>query len=321
VVEFSCGRMPEKNCESFVIRPKPERLSPHQEEASSANDSSSESSEASSVGARGAAVSLGAMNTTDDDSSNDEEARIGGNEKTIIEDDESSPGEASDNEPQNLTEEPPILPQQSILQEIQVVKSKFEASASQTNLNKVETKAKRVLSSNTLSALNAEAGRNVDSPKRMRTAPESFLKSIDSLPELSLGLSAMDAIRPLSKRYSMRDDSQAISSDDDEELDQALSDELKRPSKNGGDNSPVPLLTPPQSPLTIPTGISDLVEWPSNLVVDSAMMSAASITHTLSAPSLQKLEEEEEVRLKDAYSHPAPSSLTPLLRSIYVGTE
>jgi hypothetical protein len=311
--------MQEKNLGSFIVRPKPERLSPHQEGASSDEESSSESSVASSVGARGAAISLGDLNV--DDLSSGEDERIDVNENNMSEDDESSSGDDSDNEPQNLTEEPPILPQQSILQEIQLAKSKFGANGSQTILNKAEPKAKRVLSSNTLSALNAEAGRNVDSPKRMRTAPESFLKSIDSLPELSLGLSAMGAIRPLSKRYSMLDGSQAISSDDDEELDNALSDELRRPSNAGGDNSPVPLLTPPQSPLTIPTGNSDLVEWPSNMVVDSAMMSAMSIVRPLSAQSLQKLEEEEEARLKDIYSHPEPSSLTPLLRSIYVGIE
>mmetsp|Transcript_36028 Transcript_36028/g.100687 ORF Transcript_36028/g.100687 Transcript_36028/m.100687 type:complete len:387 (+) Transcript_36028:171-1331(+) len=319
VVEFSCRTTQETNPGVLIVRPKPERLSPHQEEASAADDSSGESSAASSVGARGAALSLG--DNADEDSASDEEI-IADDESIGDEVDGSSYGEESDNEQQNLTEEPPILPQQSILHEIQLVEKKFEAIGSQTSLNKVEPKAKRVLSSNTLSALNAEAGRNADTPKRMRTAPESFLKSIDSLPELSLGISAMDAIRPLSNRYSTRDDeSQAISSDDDEELDRALSEELKRPSKMGGENSPVPLLTPPQSPLTIPNEGCDLVEWPSNLVVDSAMMSAASITRTLSAPSLQKLEEDEEVRLKDAYSYPEPSSLTPLLRSIYVGIE
>lgn len=323
VVEFSCGKMQEIIRGSSIVRPKPERLSPHQEEASSVDCGTSESSVAtSSRGARGAPVALGGICFGDD--SSDREENLDSTEKPISEGegDESSFGEDSDNESQNLTEEPPILPQQSILQELKVVQSKFESIGAQTNSNKFEPKAKRVLSSNTLAALNAEAGgRNLDSPKRMRTSPESFLKSIDTLPELSLGMSALDAIRPLSIRYSMRDDPQAISSDDDEELDKALSEELRRPSKTGGENSPVPLLTPPQSPLTIPTGSSDLVEWPSNLVVDSAMMSAASITRALSAPSLQKFEEDEEVRLKDAYSHPEPSSLTPLLRSIYVGTK
>ncbi len=306
-MEFSCGRMQTSNLGFFIIRPKPERLSPHQEEPSTADDGASESSEVSSVGARGVAISFGESNA-EQSSSEDETCGADNDDEEEYED-----------EAETLTEEPSILPKGSILHQLQAAKNKCMPSPTQASAGSVPWKAKRVLSSNTLAALNAEAGRSSDSPKRMRTAPESYIKSIESLPELSLGLSAMDAIGPLSGRCSMRDDSPAFSSDDDVELDRALSEELKRPSKCGGDSSPVPLLTPPQSPLTVPTGYCDIVEWPSNLVVDSAMMSAAAITRQLSLSSLQQLEQEEELRLEDAYT--CPSSLTPLLRSIYVGID
>lgn len=307
VVQFSCGRLQPSNLGFFIIRPKPERLSPHQEETSNVDDESSDSSEPSSVGARGAAISFGESNA--DRSSSDDDVLGTGDD------------DDSDDEAHSHTEEPSVLPQRSILHHLASSKYKSQPVDPQISLTNMEWKAKRVLSSNTLAALNAEAGRSTDSPKRMRTAPEVYMSSIDSLPELSLGLPAIDAIEPPPSRYKMRDDSPAISSDDDEELDRALSEELMRPSKIGGDSSPVPLLTPPQSPLTIPTDYGDVVEWPSNLVVDSAMMSAATITRPLSLSSLQRLEEEEEIRLKDAYSCPEPSSLTPLLRSIYVGID
>jgi hypothetical protein len=171
------------------------------------------------------------------------------------------------------------------------------------------SKAKRVLSSNTLAALNAEAGRNADSPKRIRSSePMSATRP----PELSLGLSAMDQIRPLPRQNMMRDS--PVMSSDEENLDKRLSEELEgKPRDPGADNSPVPLLTPPQSPLTVDVGVC---EWPSNLVVDSALMTAATDTRPLSPASLQKFEEAEEKRFANE-----ASSLTPLLRSIYVGID
>ena len=65
-------------------------------------------------------------------------------------------------------------------------------------------------------------------------------------------------------------------SSDNNDLDKRLSEELEgNPSDPNADNSSVPLLTPPQSPLTIDVGVC---EWPSNLVVDSALMTAATDT-------------------------------------------
>ena len=187
---------------------------------------------------------------------------------------------------------------------------------------KPSSKAKRVLSSNTLAALNAEAGRNADSPKRIK----SSVMSIDNPPELSLGVSAMGQASQLPRQNMMRGDSPVMSSDD-EELDKRLGEELERKARDEDDvdNSPVPLLTPPQSPLTIDTGTNaPFCEWPSNLVVDSALMTAVTDTRPLSPASLQKLEQAEEKRLANkeakAFS-PEASTLTPLLRSIYVGID
>lgn len=174
-------------------------------------------------------------------------------------------------------------------------------------------KQKRVLSSNTLTALNREAGHNAEEQKRMRSSPTG-----DSImPELSLGLAAFDEIQPLPRQYLLRGDSPFHSSDE-EEGDKMLSEELEEKPRGTFDNSPIPLLTPPQSPqreYVVDDENTSAVEWPSNLVVDSAMMIAVMDLRPLSPASLQDLDEQEEDTLKQADT----SSLTPLLRSIYVG--
>jgi hypothetical protein len=190
-----------------------------------------------------------------------------------------------------------------------------------------ETKAKRVLSSNTLKALNAEAGRDVDSPKRLRP---SLSKPKLFLPELSLGIAALDTImQPLPRQLEMRDPS--IMSSDDEDLDKRLSEELDRnASDSSRENSPVPLLTPPQSPLTICVEGEDgedtvtVCEWPWNVVVDSAMLTVATELRPMSPDSLQRFEQDEEERVSIQHSFKKgteASTLTPLLRSIYVGID
>lgn len=246
----------------------------------------------------------------------------GYDEKSKPADDESSM-DTSDGEMEvgNAGKEPSILPQRSILHDPESPPGRLRTMTKRVPDN--SSKAKRVLSSNTLATLNAEAGHKDDSPKRIRTSPEVGREVVDDLPELSLGMSAMDTFQLAPSKYSMRR-SPVISLDDDEVLDQALSDELKRSShKLRGENFPVPLLTPPQSPLSIPSEQgSGIVEWPSNLVIDSAMMSAANDTRPLSPSSLEKFDDEDdEAGLQVSFSRPEPSSLTPLLRSIYVGTK
>jgi hypothetical protein len=170
-------------------------------------------------------------------------------------------------------------------------------------------KQKRVLSSNTLVALNREAGCYADLPKRMKSfaATESH-----GMPELSLGLAAFDQPKLLPKRDVVRDDSPFFPSDFEE--DRMLSEELEEKLRDAvGENSLIPLLTPPQSPRR-----EDEIEWPSNLVIDSALMNTVNELRTLSPASFQDMEEEEEQR---PGTHDLDTStLTPLLRSIHVGT-
>lgn len=106
-------------------------------------------------------------------------------------------------------------PRSSILQHLESLNSKISPIAPRNKYIEdpwmKSTKAKRVLSSNTLAALNAEAGRNADSPKRIRCEP----MAADMPPELSLGESQMDNICPLPRESLMRD-SPGISSDEED---------------------------------------------------------------------------------------------------------
>jgi hypothetical protein len=81
----------------------------------------------------------------------------------------------------------------------------------------------------------------------------------------------------------------------EEALDQRLSEELeveapRTPSPSSF--SLIPLLTPPQSPRR-----QSIVEWPSNLVVDSALMAVANDIRPLSPASLmEESEAADEIR-------------------------
>jgi len=197
-------------------------------------------------------------------------------------------------------------------------------------------KQKRVLSSNTLSILNQEADHHIDSTKKMRCSHSHNMdrKSMISIPDFTLGIEALDQIiQPLPRQYQIREDSFSLipSSSSDEEDDMMLSEELEekfRSSTNlGGNNSPIPLLTPPQSPQTvgddteIATTIMTTIEWPSNLVMDSAVMKVSNLSPITLDNNVDK--DGEEKWMKDQRSYdvekPSTSCLTPLLRSIYVG--
>lgn len=174
------------------------------------------------------------------------------------------------------------------------------------------SKQKRVLSSNTLAALNREAGGNAEEPKRIRSYsyPPPVSSEPPSMPELFLGVAAFETTPFMPRQTFIREASPTLSSDEEE--DRMLSEELEETSRDsGGDNSPIPLLTPPQSPRR-----EDEVEWPSNLVVDSALMNTVTEIRPLSPASLQSLEMEEDQRLKSQDTE--ASTLTPLLRSICV---
>jgi hypothetical protein len=187
-------------------------------------------------------------------------------------------------------------------------------------------KAKRVLSSSTLSILNTD-----DSAKRRKVPNEMphYSDHHSVFTFLSLGPPAMSDF-PMT-RLQMRRESPAISSseDEEEELDRQLEEELKSQEQSVGNDSrkktPVPLLTPPGSPLTIVLDghTTTVCEWPSNMAVDSAM-TAVSQLRPMSPASLENLERFDQ-QLEESQRRPssqAPSStLSPLLRGIYVGVD
>jgi hypothetical protein len=282
------------------------------------------------VGARGVAFSLGESDESGDskeadgeDSEDEMSARM---ERPAIEESDSEVeqiGEATD-----YVKADPSPQRSSLLEQLTEMNSTLPNLSSQRTDDlrwgsTLKSKAKRVLSSNTLAALNADAGRGADAPKKKRASPEQNKSS--RLPELSLGLAAFDQIRPLPRDSMMRRSSSMLSSDE-EDLDKRLSEELDRNERDSSrENSPVPLLTPPQSPLTIDVGegTATMCEWPSNLAVDISMMAAAFDLRPLSPASLQKFELEEEQRVStvETLRGSEASSLTPLLRSIYVGID
>ena len=97
--------------------------------------------------------------------------------------------------------------------------------------------------------------------------------------------------------------------EEEEELDGQLRYELESTASSGGDQSPVPLLTPPESPVL---GV-ETCEWPSNLVVDSAM-TAVLTTQIRPLDAWSEVEDETSSFTKGT----TPSLLTPLMRGIQV---
>jgi hypothetical protein len=99
----------------------------------------------------------------------------------------------------------------------------------------------------------------------------------------------------------IRDESPALLSncdDDNDDLDRQLGEELGEKYRGEGEETPVPLLTPPGSPLTVEwEGMATtLCEWPSNLIVDSAMQ-AVNELRPMSPTSLENLERDEHDRI------------------------
>jgi hypothetical protein len=210
-------------------------------------------------------------------------------------------------------------------------------------------KPKRVLSFNTLTTLNAE-GHGVGSPKRFKCSPVSFNTfaalteegghDVDSLkrspdhafgqppilPSLSLGPAALTDVMTPHCMLQHRRQSPIISSSDDEELDRQLGEELDQQSDDdwSREQTPVPLLTPPQSPLTFEVDgeTATVCEWPSNLAVDSAMASAMNL-QPLTSEALRDFRNEpnERVAALQQEKQCEPSTLlTPILRGISMGT-
>lgn len=105
----------------------------------------------------------------------------------------------------------------------------------------------------------------------------------------------------LSSLFAMkiREESPALmSTDDDDDLDRQLGEELDDQYRGDGQETPVPLLTPPGSPLTVEWegAATTLCEWPSNLIVDSALQ-AVNELRPMSPTSLENLERDEYDRI------------------------
>jgi hypothetical protein len=364
VVHFVSGRVPEATTGSEIIKPRAERLySPnsrlpsHEEEDVFERDSDSSISR-ESVGARGIGISLGTptskMSTDASPSDGDEsgisddeeedDSVFGGDDRFDIENElNAEPSDLvlnasypSDEDVEYADHDLSNLPELIDGQE----NDEFHSQATQEKVPSLEdedvetsegvvflipqeesmseltagaTQVKRSLSSCSFEALFVDACDN--SPKRQRSSELPFM------PSLTLGSAALG---PSSLQMRHGSPISTSDEDDEEELDQRLSEELdpktRVPSR---ENTPVPLLTPPASPLTIEFGggtTATVCEWPSNLAVDSAL-TAASILRPMSPESLEQLEIDEEERVISLMKGVEASTLTPLLRSIYVGIE
>jgi hypothetical protein len=343
-------------CSLPLVRPQAttpprKRLSPHEEEAGDSGSDSSSSSSASSVGARGVPFSLGTPSAftdtsdasdedeseddTDEDPSGAEESDIADAPMDANDDSSSSDGEVSEDETgddnyageadeeissilENLDEYGKPLDPEDPEQMSSYIGVMVDRDAPLITV----PKPKRVLSFNTLAALNTEAGHSFDTPKRFKSSPEYYFGQPQFLPSLSLGPAALtDIISPQSMLQHRRG-SPVISSSDDDALDRQLGEELDQQSDDdwSREHTPVPLLTPPQSPLSfeVDGGTATVCEWPSNLTVDSAMSSALNL-QPLTSEALHELHEDpkESFTTLQPETQIEPSTLlTPILRGI-----
>lgn len=162
-------------------------------------------------------------------------------------------------------------------------------------------RVKRELSSNSLARYTYLSSGIVEgSPKRMR--------SDSDIPLVSLSLE--DTVLTESNKVHVASFRCPSTSGDEQEevIDGQLREELDGYHSDCREpNSPVPLLTPPASPQ--PT--STICEWPSNLVVDSAMTAVMTEIRPLSPISTENSEVADPSK---AFSD--GTTLTPLLRSL-----
>ena len=87
--------------------------------------------------------------------------------------------------------------------------------------------------------------------------------------------------------------------DDDHKVDSQLAEELlgsiEPTTPAQSDSKPIPLLTPPASPVPIKSdeSVVEIYEWPCNLAVDNALTAAMQL-RSLSPSSLAKLEDVDQ---------------------------
>jgi hypothetical protein len=111
----------------------------------------------------------------------------------------------------------------------------------------------------------------------------------------------------------------------EQEQDRQLSAELEEtelvPNR---ESTPVPLLSPPPSPLCVESDkgqLTTVCEWPSNLAIDSALTMITGL-RAHSPASLARLDLEEEDRFGSDYQQLSTgTSLTPLLRGIQMNLD
>ncbi len=119
-------------------------------------------------------------------------------------------------------------------------------------------------------------------------------QGVPCLPSLNTHLSALSNFE-FFKRGKTTHRALSVCSNDDE-VDSQLAEELL-----GGDSpvslesKPIPLLTPPASPVPIKSdeSVVEIYEWPSGLAVDNALTAAIQL-RPLSPSSLAKLERDEQ---------------------------
>mmetsp|Transcript_16031 Transcript_16031/g.23590 ORF Transcript_16031/g.23590 Transcript_16031/m.23590 type:complete len:443 (-) Transcript_16031:42-1370(-) len=137
------------------------------------------------------------------------------------------------------------------------------------------------------------------------------------LQDLFLGSSLYDHV------IKLRDATVSPFSVYDSDNDKQLSEELLESDFiRNRESTPVPLLSPPPSPLCVESDrgqLTTVCEWPSNLAVDNALTMVASL-RAHSPTSLLKIEEDEEDRIMSFYQSIEPgTTLTPLMNGISVG--
>jgi hypothetical protein len=341
--------------------PTRKKLSPHDEEDEGSGSDSASSSSASSVGARGVAFSMGtntpsaftdASDVSEDeeeeeeseDEANEEfpdpeedeivESQMDADDNSSSSDGKSSEDESGDDKYAGEADDEISSILEALVEQGKSLDPEYPESV-ESYIGVMEDrddlitvpKMKRVLSFNTLAALNAEGGHSVVTPKRFKCSPVHEFGQPPILPSLSLGPSALTDVMTPHCMLQHRRGSPIISSSDDEDLDRQLEEELDQQSDDdrSRDNTPVPLLTPPQSPLTFELDgeTATVCEWPSNLAVDSAMASAMNLI-PLTSEALRDFRDEpkERVAALQRKKQCEPSTLlTPILRGISMGNQ
>jgi hypothetical protein len=191
-------------------------------------------------------------------------------------------------------------------------------------------KQKRVLSSSALSALNQETDQVAGHQKKRRLSQQTF-NDVCAIPEITLDVKALDQIiQPLPRQYLVRDEYLLISSSSDDDEDKMLSEELEEKFQNNDvvcsdAKLPIPLLTPPQSPRTVDNSIEGQamisIEWPSNLVMDSAIMKG--FAHISPVPTNSTSDEQEKTDDSSSIlgvGEPSKRSSATRLRTISIAT-